>query len=177
VSNLASPLRLNLFTDRDLTKWLYDPMETPPLLPAVEQLTLALTGLGQAGASQTPNIHRKRPIWLLQIACFQWLSPPACPVLDSSGIWHETLPENAIAVEAFHAVDNAVAAFRAEETSRLGMTKTRDADLLSLFAFLDRLELDRNDGRTRGRTFLDLMRGLYRESPDGVSDSSSVGLV
>lgn len=42
LSNLALMLRLNLFTYRDLTKWLHDPMETPPLLPAAEQLRLAL---------------------------------------------------------------------------------------------------------------------------------------
>jgi hypothetical protein len=42
LSNLASMLRLNLFTYRDLTKWLDDPMETPPLLPTPEQLTLTL---------------------------------------------------------------------------------------------------------------------------------------
>jgi hypothetical protein len=35
-------LRLNLFTYRELTKWLHDPMQTPPLAPAAEQLTLAL---------------------------------------------------------------------------------------------------------------------------------------
>jgi hypothetical protein len=42
LSNLASMLRLNLFTYRDLAKWLNDPMETPPLVPLPEQLTLAL---------------------------------------------------------------------------------------------------------------------------------------
>src|SRR5215475_9074941 len=42
LSNLASMLRLNLFTYCELTKWLHDPMETPPLVPAAEQLTLAL---------------------------------------------------------------------------------------------------------------------------------------
>ena len=42
LSNLASMLRLNLFTYRDLTHWLDDPMGTPPLVPAAEQLTLAL---------------------------------------------------------------------------------------------------------------------------------------
>ena len=42
LSNLASMLRLNLFTYRDLTKWLHDPMETPPLIPAAAQLPLAL---------------------------------------------------------------------------------------------------------------------------------------
>jgi hypothetical protein len=43
LSNLASLLRLNLFTYRGLTEWLHDPMDTPPLQPAAEQLTLALT--------------------------------------------------------------------------------------------------------------------------------------
>jgi hypothetical protein len=42
LSNLASMLRLNLFTYRDLRKWLDDPFQTPPLLPESEQLTLAL---------------------------------------------------------------------------------------------------------------------------------------
>lgn len=42
LSNLASLLRLNLFTYRELTKWLHEPMETPPLIPAPEQLTLPL---------------------------------------------------------------------------------------------------------------------------------------
>ena len=42
LSNLACMLRLNLFTYRDLTKWLNDPMETPPLVPAPQQLTLTL---------------------------------------------------------------------------------------------------------------------------------------
>jgi len=42
LSNLASMLRLNLFTYRDLRKWLDDPFETPPLLPESQQLTLAL---------------------------------------------------------------------------------------------------------------------------------------
>lgn len=40
LSNLASMLRLNLFTYRELTKWLHNPTETPPLLPVAEQLTL-----------------------------------------------------------------------------------------------------------------------------------------
>jgi hypothetical protein len=42
LSNLASMLRLNLFTYRDLTAWLDNPFGTPPILPASLQLTLAL---------------------------------------------------------------------------------------------------------------------------------------
>lgn len=39
-SNLASMLRLNLFTYRDLRRWLDDPFQTPPLLPLPLQLPL-----------------------------------------------------------------------------------------------------------------------------------------
>lgn len=42
LSNLASMLRLNLFTYRDLQNWLDDPFQTPPLLPESQQLTLPL---------------------------------------------------------------------------------------------------------------------------------------
>jgi len=42
LSNLASMLRLNLFTYRELKQWIDNPMGTPPLIPAAEQLTLAL---------------------------------------------------------------------------------------------------------------------------------------
>jgi hypothetical protein len=43
LSNLASMLRLNLFTYRPLTPWLHNPTETPPLLPVAEQLTLVMS--------------------------------------------------------------------------------------------------------------------------------------
>ena len=43
LSNLASMLRLNLFTYRHLRDWLDDPFNTPPLEPVPEQLTLVLS--------------------------------------------------------------------------------------------------------------------------------------
>jgi Transposase DDE domain/Domain of unknown function (DUF4372) len=42
LSNLASMLRMNLFTYRDLNAWLDNPFGTPPLLPTSQQLTLGL---------------------------------------------------------------------------------------------------------------------------------------
>jgi hypothetical protein len=42
LSNLASMLRMNLFTYRNLTAWLDNPFGTPPLLPDSQQLILAL---------------------------------------------------------------------------------------------------------------------------------------
>lgn len=46
-SNLASMLRLNLFTYRDLEAWLHKPFGTPPTVPDTGQLQLQLRGLGQ----------------------------------------------------------------------------------------------------------------------------------
>ena len=43
LSNLASMLRLNLFTYRHLRDWLDDPFNTPPIEPVPEQLALALS--------------------------------------------------------------------------------------------------------------------------------------
>lgn len=42
LSNLASMLRLNLFTYRDLSAWLDNPFGTPPILPESQQLILGL---------------------------------------------------------------------------------------------------------------------------------------
>jgi hypothetical protein len=42
LSNLASMLRMNLFTYRDLGAWLDNPFGTPPILPESLQLTLSL---------------------------------------------------------------------------------------------------------------------------------------
>ena len=42
LSNLACMLRLNLFTYRDLREWLDNPSNTPPLIPAMQQLVLPL---------------------------------------------------------------------------------------------------------------------------------------
>ena len=53
LSNLASLLRLNLFTYRDLENWLNDPFETPPLIPGPQQLALPLAGFGQEAAQNS----------------------------------------------------------------------------------------------------------------------------
>jgi hypothetical protein len=42
LSNLASMLRMNLFTYRDLTAWLDNPFGTPPILPQSQQLAFGL---------------------------------------------------------------------------------------------------------------------------------------
>jgi hypothetical protein len=47
LSNLASMLRMNLFTYRELQEWLDEPFHTPPMEPQPEQLLLSLQRVGQ----------------------------------------------------------------------------------------------------------------------------------
>lgn len=76
-----------------------------------------------------------------------------------SGLYYETRPENPVAAEIGRRIEEAAAEFRREETERLQMTRTRDTDVLGILVFLQRLEITRNNGRKRGRAFLDFMRG------------------
>jgi len=78
-----------------------------------------------------------------------------------SGIYYESLPDDPSAANLCRAVQDAVAAFRKAETEHLGMRKTRDADVLGLLVFLQRWEMERNNGRRLGRAFLDALRGIY----------------
>jgi hypothetical protein len=78
-----------------------------------------------------------------------------------SGIYYETRPENPLAGGISAAVRNAIEEFRAKERDRLGSTRTRDSDVLKILVFLQHIELDRNNGRRRGRAFLDALRGFY----------------
>src|SRR5262249_30099545 len=82
-----------------------------------------------------------------------------------SGVYYETRPTNPLAFAVYDAVKGAVDEFRSEEKRNLGMARTRDAQVLALLVFLQRVELDRNNGRRRGRAFIDSIRRLYPDSP------------
>ena len=81
-----------------------------------------------------------------------------------SGLYYETRPENPVAAELCRRIQESAAEFRRVETEKLQMTKTRDADVLGVLAFLQRLEIDRNNGRKRGRAYLDFLRGQFPDT-------------
>lgn len=86
-----------------------------------------------------------------------------------SGVYYESRPANPLAAAIFRKVQIAMEEARRQETERLGMSKTRDADVLGALVFLQRLEYDRNNGRRRGRAFLDFLRALYDSAPGGAA--------
>jgi hypothetical protein len=83
-----------------------------------------------------------------------------------SGVYYETRPVNALANRIFGATQTGLEEFRESERDNLGTSRTRDADVLGVLVFLQRLELDRNNGRPRSRAFLDSLRG-FLDGADG----------
>jgi len=94
-----------------------------------------------------------------------------------SGLYYETMPENPIAAALCRRIQEAAQEFRRLETERLQMTRTRDADVLGILAFLQRLEIDRNNGRKRGRAFLDFLRGQFPDTAGQPAPSAAGSLI
>ena len=83
-----------------------------------------------------------------------------------SGLLYETLPANPLAAGLCGALQKAVAEYRQAEFDRLGMHKTRDGTALGLLVFLQHFELSYNNGRRRGRAFLDALMDFYPAEPE-----------
>ncbi len=84
-----------------------------------------------------------------------------------SGVIYEAVPQNPIAAGLYVAVKDAAAEFQDEETERLGVRRTRDADVLRALAFLHVLSIARANGRRYGRAFLDGSAGFQDDEGAG----------
>jgi hypothetical protein len=90
-----------------------------------------------------------------------------------SGLYYESLPDNRLSAALYKKLQDGIAQFRNDETKSLGISKTRDADILGLLVFLQRLELDRNNGRRRGRAFIDVLQSFYPEGNEPAVTAAS----
>jgi hypothetical protein len=93
-----------------------------------------------------------------------------------SGLIYEGLPANPLAAHLHRELQEALGVFRREEKQGLRTSKTRDSDVLRALVFFERLALDANNGRPRGRAFLDLLRKLQPEAAPGL-DASPTSLI
>lgn len=80
-----------------------------------------------------------------------------------SGLIYESRPANPIAAGICGVFQNAVSEFRQSETGRGGLPATRDKDVLGILVFMQRLELGYNNGRKRGRVFIDFLREMAED--------------
>jgi hypothetical protein len=94
-----------------------------------------------------------------------------------SGVYYESRPNNLLAAPIFSAVQRALEEYRSGEKEELGMTKTRDADVLGLLIFLQHFALFRDNGRRRGRAFLDALREFHPPAPESSESSPSSAIL
>jgi len=80
-----------------------------------------------------------------------------------SGVYYETRPESVPANQVYRSLQEALQKFRETEAEDVGMRRSRDTDVLGVLVFLQHLELDRNNGRPRGRAFLDFLWSYFGE--------------
>jgi hypothetical protein len=78
-----------------------------------------------------------------------------------SGLYYDTRPSNPIAASVQSAMLERIDEIGKKLASESGTTHVRDADLLGVLAFLQRLEIQHNNGRPLGRAFMDFLREFF----------------
>jgi hypothetical protein len=90
-----------------------------------------------------------------------------------SGLYYETRPANLIAAAIHQRMQEAVETLR-KELAEKNATPLRDAEILGTLVFLERVELNQNNGRPRGRAFLDYLRVYFPQNPESVAPPVSL---
>jgi hypothetical protein len=88
-----------------------------------------------------------------------------------SGLYYETRPTNLIAAGIHQRMQEAVEGLR-KELAEKNATPVRDAEVLGTLVFLERVELNQNNGRPRSRAFLDYLRAYFPQSQESVAPAS-----
>ena len=91
----------------------------------------------------------------------------------ASGVYYETVPANPLAGRVYRSVQAGLEQFRRDERQQLGISKTRDADVLGCLAFYERLAMDTDNGRSRGRAFLGALAGFYGGPPPSAPSATT----
>ncbi len=86
-----------------------------------------------------------------------------------SGLIYETRPANPFAAAIQRELQSAVEELREEIAEQQGMHTLRDTDVLGILVFLQRLEMQYNNGRRRGKAFRDFLTGYLPEPPEASS--------
>ncbi len=93
---------------------------------------------------------------------------------QESGLVYESVPANPLAAGLCRVLQEAAAEFRRAEAERLGIHKTRESAILKGLVFLQHFELAYNNGRRRGRAFLDALLNFYPAEAAAEPGSSSL---
>jgi hypothetical protein len=86
-----------------------------------------------------------------------------------SGLYYESRPNNVLAARLQAAVQSDMNDLRKRAAE--SAVSIRDADVLGVLAFLQRLEIQHNNGRPKGRAFIHFLHGFFPEEEAGEGKS------
>jgi hypothetical protein len=89
-----------------------------------------------------------------------------------SGLVYASVPANPLAAGLCSALDAAIDEFRRAEAERLGIHKTRESTALGGLVFLQHFEISYNNGRRRGRAFLDALLDFYSAPEEAATEGT-----
>ncbi len=89
-----------------------------------------------------------------------------------AGLIYEFRPPNTYAAAIQQGLDSAIAELRKGLDERPGAPAVPGADILGVLVFLQRLEMQYNNGRRRGRAFRDFLTGYLPEPPAAAAPES-----
>lgn len=92
-----------------------------------------------------------------------------------SGLIYESRPTNLVAASVQQRFRQATDEFRRQRRERLGMETVRDVDMLGILVFLQRLEISNNNGRGRGRAFMDFLLSHFPAGSGQAAPTSRLG--
>jgi hypothetical protein len=88
-----------------------------------------------------------------------------------SGLYYETMPTNPIAAGVHQRLQEAIDGLRKDLAEKNAMP-LRDAEILGVLVFLERVELHENNGRPRGRAFIDYLRAYFPQAAESSAPAS-----
>lgn len=90
-----------------------------------------------------------------------------------SGLYYETKPNNPVAAAIHQKIQAAFEQLR-KQISEKGLTALRDSEILGLLVFFERIGITRNNGRPRGRSFIDHLRAHFPTKQEATAAPSLI---
>jgi len=88
-----------------------------------------------------------------------------------SGLYYESRPTNLVAAGIYQRMQEAVDGLR-KELGEKNAIPLRDVEILGTLVFLERVELHENNGRPRGRAFIDYLRAYFLQAGESLAPAS-----
>ena len=92
----------------------------------------------------------------------------------SSGLYYEKPPDYLYQRELYQALKTALEEFQRLETQRQGLVTVRNSDIRDSLIYLTQLAAIRDNGRPKGRAFLDLVRAQFADEDAAQAESKIV---